>query len=152
MVKDPPNERVVYLALKNIVRGADAQIRNEKPIRKLIEKHQARIDVHSLIQRHSLDSVCDVAKILLKQQIFESTLKAKLRFPEAFEVSPAQTAMRSISEAEAAKMEAEAIREAGTGYKGQSILQEDQSRADAAEQWKEGKFYMTVSGPGLQTH
>jgi hypothetical protein len=35
----PPDERVVYLALKNVFKGQNADIRNSKPIRKLIQKH-----------------------------------------------------------------------------------------------------------------
>lgn len=110
MNKNSPDERLVYLALKNIFRGADAQIRKAKKVRELVQKSQRNIDVRDLIQEHNLDNVCSVAKALLEQQIFESTLKAKIRFPEVFEISPAQSAERSASEAEAARLEADAVK------------------------------------------
>jgi hypothetical protein len=47
----------------------------------------------------------------LKNKIFESTLKAKMRFPELFDVSPTQSADREASEAEAARDEASVVRE-----------------------------------------
>ena len=97
-MKNQPDERLVYLALTNIFRGADAQLRRPKKIRELILKQQDNIDVRDLIEIHNIDHVCNVAKTLLDQQIFESTLKTKIRFPEVFEVSPAQSAERSASE------------------------------------------------------
>jgi hypothetical protein len=115
MTKNAPDERLVYLALKNTFRGADAQVRKPKKVRELIQKTQHNIDVRDLIQQHNLDNICNVAKALLDQQIFESTLKAKIRFPEVFEISPAQSAERSASEAEAARLEADAIRSAAAG-------------------------------------
>ena len=109
MPKNPPDERLVYLALKNTFRGADAQLRKPKKIRELILKRQNDIDVKDLIREHNIDNVCNVARSLLEQQIFESTLQAKIQFPEVFEVSPAQTAERSASEEEATRTEANAI-------------------------------------------
>ena len=110
MPKNPPDERLVYLALKNVFKGADAQVRRPKKVRELIQKAQQNVDVRDLIRKHNMENVCNVAKALLEQQTFESTLKAKIRFPEVFEVSPAQSAERSASEVEAAKTEADAIR------------------------------------------
>jgi hypothetical protein len=77
MTKNPPNlpdERLVYLALKNTFKGADAQVRKTKKVRELIQKTQQNIDVRDLIKEHNIDNVCNVAKALLEQQIFESTL------------------------------------------------------------------------------
>lgn len=108
-MRNQPDERLVYLALKNVFRGADAQLRKSKKIRELILRQQHSIDVKDLIEAHNIDNVCNIAKSLLEQQLFESTLKAKIRFPEVFEVSPAQSAERSVSEREAARTEAEAI-------------------------------------------
>ena len=96
-------------------KGADAQVRRPKKVRELIQKAQQNVDVRDLVREHNMDNVCNMAKALLEQQIFESTLKAKIRFPEVFEVSPAQSAERSASEAEAAKTEADAIRVAAEG-------------------------------------
>ena len=112
MSKTTPDERLVYLALKNTFKGADAQVRKAKKVRELVQKVQNNGDVRDLVQEHSFDNVCHVAKALLEHQIFESTLKAKIRFPEVFEISPAQTAERSASEAEAARLEADAMRSA----------------------------------------
>ena len=39
-----------------------------------------------LIQAHNIDDVCNVTKVLLDHQVFESVLKAKIRFSGAFEV------------------------------------------------------------------
>lgn len=48
---------------------------------------------------------------LLESQVFDSTLKAKIRFPELFDISPAQGAKREASEAEAARDEANTVKE-----------------------------------------
>jgi hypothetical protein len=37
--KNPPDERVVYLALKNVFRGRNAEVRQPKAIRNLIGKN-----------------------------------------------------------------------------------------------------------------
>jgi hypothetical protein len=52
---------------------------------------------------------------LLSQEIFSSTLKAKIRFPELFDLSPTQSSEKEASEAEAAKHEADAIQQAVKG-------------------------------------
>lgn len=111
MPKNSPDERVVYLALKGVFKSTDAQLRKPKKIRELIKKHQQQGDIQDLIQEHNIDNVCNVAKVLLEERIFESTLNAKVRFPEVFEVSPAQSADRAVSENEAARNESDAIRD-----------------------------------------
>lgn len=117
MAKNPPDERLVYLALKNVFRGADAQLRTAKKIRKLIQKHLDRdAEVRALVAEHNIDNVCNTTKALLQDEIFASTLRAKIRFPEVFEVSPAQSAERVASEAEAARSDADAIRDAAEGH------------------------------------
>jgi hypothetical protein len=97
-----------------------------KKVRELIQKTQQNIDVRDLINEHNIDNVCNVAKAHLEQQIFESTLKAKIRFPEVFKVSPAQSAERSASEAEAARTEADAIRVAAEGQESGGPLERSQ--------------------------
>jgi lipoate synthase len=74
MTKNTPDERLVYLALKNTFEGADAQVRKPKKIRELIQKRQDNADIRDLIREHNIDNVCNVAKTLLELQIFESTL------------------------------------------------------------------------------
>src|SRR5271154_3314000 len=121
MARNPPDERLVYLVLKKYFQGTDAHIRKRKAIYKLIQEHQDEVDIRDLMREHNLDNVCNVAKSLLEHQIFESTLKAKIRFPEVFDVSPAQSAERAVSEAEAAKTEADAIRDAADGHEARSF-------------------------------
>ena len=120
MAKNPPDERLVYLALKNVFKGPDAQLRIAKKIRKLIQKHLDNEDaeVRALVAEHNIDNVCNTAKALLQNEVFASTLKAKIRFPEVFEVSPAQSADRAASEAEAARSDEDAIRDAAGGNQG----------------------------------
>jgi hypothetical protein len=109
MNKNPPDERVVYLALKNLFKGSNAQVRQPKAIRKLIASNQAETEIADLIAAHNIDSLCGTARTLLTEQVFESTLKAKIRFPEVFEVSPTQSAEREASEITATRNEAKAI-------------------------------------------
>jgi hypothetical protein len=45
------------------------------------------------------ERLAQVAKGLVEEQIFESTLKAKMRSPELVDVSPPQSADREASEA-----------------------------------------------------
>lgn len=110
-----PDERVVYLALINVFKGSDAAIRQPKSIRKFILKNQNQLDVADLIKAHDIDIVCNTARTLLTEKIFQSTREAKIRFPEVFDVSPAQSAAREASEVEAARNEAHAIEDARQG-------------------------------------
>lgn len=114
----PPDDRVVYLALKNVFKGQNAGIRNTKPIMKLLKETREQDNVANLIREHNIDVVCNSVQNLLPQEIFASTLKAKIRFPELFDQSPAQSAERESSEAEAAKHDAEAIQQAVQGQRG----------------------------------
>jgi hypothetical protein len=110
-----PDERVVYLALKNVFKGSGAEVRQLQRIRKLILNNQEQHDVANLIKVYNIDTVCNTARTLLTERIFESTLKAKIRFPEVFDVSPTQSAAREASEVEAARNEANAIEDAIQG-------------------------------------
>ena len=110
-----PDERLVYLALRGVFLGPDAHLRNQKKVRDRIQKYKDNAEIKALLQQHSEDSICSIAKVLLERQVFESSLKAKLCFPEVFDVSPAQSAEREASIAEAAKSEADAIRNVAEG-------------------------------------
>ncbi len=116
--KNPPDERVVYLALRKVFKGPNAGARKKSVIRKLIVGNQNHEDIAALIHAHNIDIVCNTTRKLLIEQVFESTLKAKIRFPEVFDVSPAQSADREASEAEAARNEAKAIQDAVQGHQG----------------------------------
>ncbi|KAI1825219.1 hypothetical protein F4861DRAFT_211200 [Xylaria intraflava] len=132
--KNPPDERVVYLALKNVFKGPNAEVRQLKAVRKLVTKSQDTSDVAHLIKAHSIEVVCTIARALLVEEIFASTLKAKIRFPEVFDVSPAQGAEREASEAEAAINEANAIKGAAQWYSENSQNTQDLvARADVVE-------------------
>jgi hypothetical protein len=112
MAKIPPDERLIYLAFKNIFIGMDAQTRNVSTIKKKIQKHKkGSAEIQALVQAHNVDNLANSVKLLLEGGVFESTLRAKIRFPEMFDVSPAQSAERAASEAEAAQIEAETIRD-----------------------------------------
>jgi hypothetical protein len=110
-----PDERLVYLALRGVFLGPDAHLRNQKKVRDRIQKYKDNAEIKALLQQHSEDSICNIAKLLLERQVFESSLTAKLCFPEVFDVSPAQSAEREASIAEAAKSEADAIRNVAEG-------------------------------------
>lgn len=112
----PPDERVVYLALKNVFKGPDAVVRQPRAILKLIRGSQSQGCVESLVREHNIDKVCNVARTLLTEEVFGSTLKAKIRFPEVFDVSPAQSAEREASEEDAARDEASTIKNVAQGY------------------------------------
>jgi hypothetical protein len=124
MVKNQPDERLVYVALKGIFKGPNGQIRRDKKIRKLIKEHQNDFNIRNLIQEHDIGDLCHVAKTLLEAQIFESSLKAKLRFPEAFEVSPSQTLERAISESEAAKIDSATIQCVMENHPGEALAKD----------------------------
>ena len=111
----PPDERVVYLAFKNVFKGQEAGIRQIKAVKKLVQENRQQENVAGLLDGHGLDVVCNSAKTLLNDEVFASTLKAKIRFPELFDLSPTQTAEREASEAEAARCEASAIENAVKG-------------------------------------
>ena len=110
-----PDERLVYLALRGVFLGPDAHVRHQRKVRDRIHKYKDNAEIKALLQQHSEDSICSIAKLLLERQVFESSLKAKLCFPEVFDVSPAQSAEREASIAEAAKSEADAIRNVAEG-------------------------------------
>ncbi|RFU29551.1 hypothetical protein B7463_g6772, partial [Scytalidium lignicola] len=109
--KNPPDQRVVYLALRNVFMGANAKVRQPKVIRKFIEAHVKRADVAELIRSYDIDTICETARILLTENVFGSTHEAEVRFPEIFKVSPAQSVERAASEAEAAKHDANVIKD-----------------------------------------
>ncbi|KAJ6436286.1 retrovirus polyprotein [Purpureocillium lavendulum] len=113
----PPDERVVYLALKNVFKGQNAGARQNNAIRKLIKQFNSQEDVAYLIREHNFDGVCNSARALLCDEVFESTIKAKIRFPELFDLSPTQSAKRAASEAEAVRHAADAIEHSVQGIR-----------------------------------
>ena len=108
--KTVPDEKLVYLALKGVFKGANSTIRHPRLIRELITQNKYDSDVADLIKSYPIDKIYNTAHILLAGQVFESTNIAKARFPEMFNVLPARRAEREAAEAEGAKADAEAIR------------------------------------------
>jgi hypothetical protein len=133
MAKNPPDEKLVYLTLKRVFQGQDVYIRKGKKVWSTIEKQKNQADIQHLIQQYDKQSLCQVAKTLLKDQVFESTLNAKKRFPEVFAVSPNQTAERAISESKASKKENAAI---------QSVTEKHQDKPAAP--------IIKSAGPGIK--
>ncbi|KAJ5917577.1 hypothetical protein N7466_011131 [Penicillium verhagenii] len=109
MGQDDPDERLVYLACQHIFRGSYSHVRKPKVIRSLIQENKPSLA--GILREYTIKRTSNVAKKLLEDQVFDDTLKAKIRFPELFDVSPNQSAEREVSEAEAAKVEASAVKE-----------------------------------------
>lgn len=108
MMQNDPDETLVYLACQQIFRGSNSQVRKLKTIKGLIEQNKAALA--DILREYNIERTSNVAKRLLESEVFGSTLKAKIRFPELFDVSPAQSAERDASEAEATKDEADTVK------------------------------------------
>jgi len=113
--RSTPDEKVVYLALRKILTGPEAKLRQPRAILKLIEKYQEQLDVANLIRTYNIDAVCNTVRTLLAEEIFESTLKAKNRFPELFAPSTTKGPVRQAPKAETARLEEGEIRDTGGG-------------------------------------
>lgn len=109
MRKNDPDERLVYRACQDIFRGSHSHVRKLKVIRSLIEEN--RPSLAGILREYNIDRTINVAKKLLEDQVFDNTLKAKIRFPELFDVSPTQSAEREASETEAVRGKTSAVRE-----------------------------------------
>ncbi|PKX88600.1 uncharacterized protein P174DRAFT_72341 [Aspergillus novofumigatus IBT 16806] len=126
MAQRDPDDRIVYLACQHIFRGSNSQIRKRKPVMTLLQQNKPALT--DILREHSTERTCKVAKRLLEDQVFYSTLRAKIRFPELFDVSPAQSAEREASEAEAARDEAKAVREISERKTSQGVAIQSQAR------------------------
>lgn len=109
MAPNEPDERLVYLACRHVFRDVNSHLRKPKLIRNLIQKNTSTLT--DILREYDIEGISSVVKPLLEAQVFESTLKAKIRFPELFDVSSTQSAERETSEAEAARYEANSIKE-----------------------------------------
>ncbi|KAJ5472086.1 hypothetical protein N7539_008655 [Penicillium diatomitis] len=109
MSQSDPDERLIFLACQHIFRGPNFQVRKFKTVKGLIRQNE--LSLTDILREYDIDRTSSVAKKLLESQVFDSTLKAKIRFPELFDVSPTQSAEREASEAEAAREEANTVRE-----------------------------------------
>lgn len=84
-------------------------MRRLKIVKECIKQNELALT--DILREYDIDSTRSVAKKLLGNRVFDSTLKAKIRFPESFDVSPTRNAEREASEAEAARDEAGTVRE-----------------------------------------
>ena len=124
-----PNGRLVYLHCSSIFSGANAQVRKAKKISQLLQKHKASIKI--LTQEFALPAVAATAKELLEERIFESLPRARLRYPELFQLSETQEAERAASEAEVIRIEAEAAHDI--------VLTSDDEGVDECQDFELGK-------------
>ena len=104
-----PDGRLVYLHCASIFSGANGQVRRVKKISQLLEKHKTSIKI--LTKEFTLPAIAKIAKELLDEEIFESLPRAKLRYPELFQLTETQEAERAASEAEVVRIEAEAAQD-----------------------------------------
>ena len=88
MTKILPDEKVVYLALKDTFKRAHPQLRKVKKVREVILRRQHGGDVRDLIREHNMEDVCNVVKALLEKQIIESTLKLRSDFLKSLRFLP----------------------------------------------------------------
>ncbi|KAK8050856.1 hypothetical protein PG993_002241 [Apiospora rasikravindrae] len=95
------DEHVIYLALKDIFSGVLAEIRQDKAIRRVISKNSKVKKVADLQKTHKEVVIVDTTRRLLSAGIFESTQKARVRFPNLFNSSPVLTAKPTASQNEA---------------------------------------------------
>ncbi|KAF7196809.1 hypothetical protein HII31_01727 [Pseudocercospora fuligena] len=110
MPKNRPDEQRVYMALRHEFLSSPPAAKTSNIVKRL-QKCTRTPELTALLQAYSIDSVSNVVKVLLKEGVYSSTLQAKLRFPDLFEVSPAQSAEREASEAEAARNEIQTLNE-----------------------------------------
>jgi hypothetical protein len=101
------DKRRVFLAFRSVFVGERAQLRKSKKISELIQKHSASFG--PLFKDFRAAKINEIVKVLLEARIFESELKAKIAFPELFQISPAREEQRAASQDEVARSEAGAL-------------------------------------------
>lgn len=99
--------RLIYFHCSSISCLANALVRRGNKVYQLLEKHKTFIKI--LTKEFTLPAIAAVAKELLKERIFESWFRAKLRFSEVFQTSLTQEVERAASEAEIIRVEIEAV-------------------------------------------
>ncbi|RSL75698.1 hypothetical protein CEP52_017831 [Fusarium oligoseptatum] len=80
MTGDTMWEEQIYLAFKAIIKGPVADIRKTKALRPIVEKHMHDKQISVLVQKHSKDAVYQSLRCMLRDKIFKSEEKARLRF------------------------------------------------------------------------
>ena len=101
------DKRRVFLASRSVFSGQNVHIRKAKKIRETVLRYSSLFE--PLVNDFGIDKTTDIIKILLDQKIFQSELKAKIEFPELYQISPARSLQHAASENDAARSEAEAL-------------------------------------------
>ena len=99
--------RSIFLTARRVFAGSSAQLRDRRAIAAIVGFHQ---DIFQDLNRtFGKESVIGVVISLLENGIFDSELKAKLAFPDLFQVSAVRSLQHDASEQHAAQSEAEAF-------------------------------------------
>ncbi|RDA83233.1 hypothetical protein CP532_5794 [Ophiocordyceps camponoti-leonardi (nom. inval.)] len=75
-------EKAVYVCMRRLFQGTNKTIRKPKIVQKMIEKHRSDRHVNLLIRKYKMPALSKVTIELLHDGSFESTAKAKARFPD----------------------------------------------------------------------
>ena len=105
-----PEEKLVYFYCRSIFTGTNAEVRKLKKVTQILLKHKASI--RGFIDEYGLENVSVVAKKLLTERVFETSRRARRRFPELFESSEAEEVGGTAPETELLSFETAAAPEA----------------------------------------
>lgn len=106
-VSKPERRRRIFLSARTVFAGVNAGIRQRKDVARCIAGHEQAFEL--LIRAFGRDIITDVIVSLLENGIFESELKAKLAFPELYQVSKVRSIQHAVSEQDAARSEDQAL-------------------------------------------
>ena len=106
-VSKPERRRRIFLTARTVFTGVNAGLRQRKDITRCIADHGQTFQ--PLIQAFGRDVTANVITSLLENGIFESELKAKLAFPELYQVSKVRSLQHDVSEQDAARSENKAL-------------------------------------------
>ena len=137
-----PEERLVYFHCSSIFTGTNAKVRKLKKVTQILLKHKASI--RGFIDDFGLENVSVVAKKLLEERVFETSRRARRRFPEFFERSKAEEVGGTAPKAELLSFETAAAREAlGTS--------EEEDHAYSSINWhdKHNESLRTITPEGV---
>lgn len=101
--------RQTFLACKAIFTGPSASLRKTKTIQTPITAHQAALSTS--IPNFEVNRVTDIVQALLKEQVFQSDIKAKMEFPDLFTPSLTKNVKDNVFGAEAARSAADTLEE-----------------------------------------
>ena len=149
MVSKPERRRRIFLTARTVFVGPSARIRDRKDIRPLISRHPDTF--RQLNSAFGVNVVVDVIWSLLESGVFESELRAKLAFPELYQVSAVRTLQHDVSEQNAARSEAEAFD--SISHADSDIYQDDiYDRSEFITGWSPNSMeFMKLTGLDIQT-